>query len=44
MVGIGPETARWEQAFAPADGRDEGDASALVGGWVTNWVREFSRA
>ncbi|MFF2572023.1 hypothetical protein [Streptomyces sp. NPDC058084] len=31
--GIGPGTARWEQAFAPA-GTDR---------WVVNWVMEFSR-
>ncbi len=35
--GIGRDTARWEQAFAPADGGGEE-------GWVTNWVMEFSRA
>ncbi|MEV5972454.1 hypothetical protein [Streptomyces sp. NPDC051921] len=31
--GIGPETARWEQAFAPA-GTER---------WVVNWVMDFSR-
>lgn len=32
-TGIGPDTARWEQSFAPA-GTEE---------WVVNWVMEFSR-
>ncbi|MFG2640056.1 hypothetical protein ACGFYP_03615 [Streptomyces sp. NPDC048370] len=30
--GVSADTARWEQAFAPAGGE-----------WVTNWVMEFSR-
>lgn len=37
--GIGPDTARWEQAFAPGDA-GPGDGAR----WVTNWVMEFDRA
>ncbi|MGW6389165.1 hypothetical protein ACWFR1_01385 [Streptomyces sp. NPDC055103] len=42
--GIGPDTARWEQAFAPGDAEGGGSGAGGAAAWVTNWVMDFSRA